>query len=865
VAYHVNTNEQWCFVGHADKVSSLALSIDNKLLASGQSGPFSIVRVWDFDSRKCLAIFRNHDHSLYLLEFSSCGNFLCGVGKDKQGKTMLVLWDIKEICAANHKPSGSIVLTNSVRLVAKAHTDVHINKVLFLPYDSTRLITCGKDNVRFWRLKDDTLRSHSVNLSSYTQALNSVSSANKDIGNVNNGVLAKTYLEFTDLSMNSRLNSNNENLVYACTRTGQIFEFNTYRMEIENVRVLEPVMAKKSGILSNKQSEVPLALRLNSLTVTNSFCATGSDDGFVRVWPLDFSQVSVEAEHESPIGIVKFSPDCLRIATATLNGQLGVLDVKKKEYLTLVRSHSDSILDAAINRECCLIATCSLDSTVRVWNFETGRQLYDFEAEDESPTRVCFHSQLSNVFACGFNSGKIRVFNVDQTKLISEIPVAHTTTSNSKLNEITDLKYSTDAKRLICGDLMKYLCLYDADRDYALIRMLPNCISASGSLCISPDHKHLAVIGSADYLISVYEASNLNEVLRIDITPNAINKQAELAVKLSYASHNLNQLICATSGNKILKFDAKTGRILSSIVRIHKTNIDCLISSDDGRFLITSGDNAIKVWDYEMRMEQNFQTFIGHSSNVNCLLLSSPDNSILISIGDSIVFWDFLAFKSSNDHSNERNVMPNGRKLEEMKDLQTNHVSIVRESKSKNKLKHVNDVNKLLYKNSFEEMKINSQTKKPISSLTSKSMSALETTLSSSSSANENRLLASSTSVIDWITSGANISFEKPRTPPIATEIHIETVAVNGEIEDTFLNDEFTLLDSNLSGNSSVKKFINLPTFVNGDTIFEQYLSPCEQHENYDKDEDLKRIGNKQPYVQKHLNIRKKSSIAASR
>ena len=60
------------------------------------------------------------------------------------------------------------------------------------------------------------------------------------------------FLEFTDICMSygggcdeERLL--NENLVYACTRTGQIFEFNIAKMEIENVRVLEPIIKKKTG------------------------------------------------------------------------------------------------------------------------------------------------------------------------------------------------------------------------------------------------------------------------------------------------------------------------------------------------------------------------------------------------------------------------------------------------------------------------------------------------------------------------------------------------------------------------------------------------------------------------------------------
>lgn len=230
-------------------------------------------------------------------------------------------------------------------MIARAHTDTPITRILFLPYDSTRLVSCGRDNVRFWRLKasenntvDDntaTLRSCALNLSPYIQALNYRQNSRTINDNENNNpptavVESRVFLEFTDLAVNSRAGCTSDNLVYACTHNGQIFVINTARMDIENVRVVEPIIEKSSkGILVNNgknsgNNKVNLAaLKLNSLSVSDKFCVTGSEDGFVRVWPLDFGQVTMEAEHESSVEAVRFSPDCCKIATATLKGNLG--------------------------------------------------------------------------------------------------------------------------------------------------------------------------------------------------------------------------------------------------------------------------------------------------------------------------------------------------------------------------------------------------------------------------------------------------------------------------------------------------------------------------------------------------------------
>lgn len=40
-------------------------------------------------------------------------------------------------------------------------------------------------------------------------------------------------------------------------------------------------------------------IAINSISVSSSFCATGSEDGFLRLWPLDFSSVFLEAGEHS--------------------------------------------------------------------------------------------------------------------------------------------------------------------------------------------------------------------------------------------------------------------------------------------------------------------------------------------------------------------------------------------------------------------------------------------------------------------------------------------------------------------------------------------------------------------------------------
>lgn len=68
--------------------------------------------------------------------------------------------------------------------------------------------------------------------------------------------------------------------MYASTKDGSIVQINYTKRVVESVYKLH-----------NKA--------INSIYVTEGMCVTGSDDHYLRVWPLDFSDYFIEAEHES--------------------------------------------------------------------------------------------------------------------------------------------------------------------------------------------------------------------------------------------------------------------------------------------------------------------------------------------------------------------------------------------------------------------------------------------------------------------------------------------------------------------------------------------------------------------------------------
>ena len=67
--------------------------------------------------------------------------------------------------------------------------------------------------------------------------------------------------------------------------------------------------------------------------MNDAFCVIGSEDTYLRTWPLDFSEFFMEAQHEGTVSAVDISTDGLKVLCGTLYGSIGILDKSNKNYI----------------------------------------------------------------------------------------------------------------------------------------------------------------------------------------------------------------------------------------------------------------------------------------------------------------------------------------------------------------------------------------------------------------------------------------------------------------------------------------------------------------------------------------------------
>ena len=661
--------------GHTDDVCALAMSKGGGLLASAQQGKHPMVRLWRLERgslvpgtqdgplrAKFFTALTAHASDLQCMDFSSDDRRLCVVGRDHHRRVQIVVWDVTRMSTAKRKassPSSSVSAASASSamlsspngtardpIVARQISEFPIERIKFSPYHADRLISCGRENIRFWRIRNGHLRGCPVILNEY----------------------ARDTI-FTDIAFESAYGPRSidtdgmvQKRVFVSTSRGTVVQINYDTRKVECVFRLHD-------------------RAIRTIAINEGYCVTGSDDKFLRVWPLDFSDYILEAQHEGPVQSVNVSQDGLRLAVGTSNGTVGVLDIATHAYKNVLRSHADSIYALAIDPSPLRndFATVAADRTIRVWSLSTLEQLYEFDSSAEQCRCLAFQPPLggiksrvtadndTHVLACGFDSGCIRIFQVPTTEMSHEY--------QQHRGAVLKILYSPDGRRVYSAGEDGHICVYDVSRGYQPVKMVASDVpSERVSIAISPSGELLASVGPDARTAILFQAESLMPLRKI--RRNRRIGSLSLGDKRKYSnfhsiafSSDSSQLIATTDDGRLVRYDAATGDLLRETLpglhrghaagasissemgnsAAHGMPVEGLQISPNGAYILTGGhDRLIKIWEHELHGTSKdvpaFQSFVGHSQAVGEMHFVHRHNETrVISIGDGrgIYVWRF--------------------------------------------------------------------------------------------------------------------------------------------------------------------------------------------------------------------------------
>jgi WD40 repeat protein len=658
---------QHLLFGHTESVCAIDMTRSGALIASGQEGKFPMIRIWRVQQSaagrplgaRCAAILSAHASDLSGLTFSPDDQLLCAVGKDAHHRVQIIVWNVNRAFVVN---AGKDAGGAPYPIIAKQISEFDVKRIKFSPYEDGNLVSCGRENIRFWRIKRGHLRGCPVRLNEYARGT-----------------------KFTDLAFESAYGpapseGTAQKRVFVSTAEGTVVQVNYATKAMECVYRLHDSA-------------------IHTIAVNEGFCVTGSQDKFLRVWPLDFSDYFLEAEHEGPVQAVDVSPDGLKLAVGTSSGTLGVLDISSHAYHTLLRSHTETVYGCALDPNPARneFGTVSADGTIRIWSLTTLEQLYEFDAPEETARCIAYQpnprgpnlpsssddddDDVDDVhrIACGFNSGCVRIFDVPTTTM----PHEHQQHRGPVVQVLFD---PSRGDRLYSAGLDGHICVYDVTRGYQPVKMIASDSPARHvAMAISHDGALLAALGPDPACAIIFSAESLMPLRKLRRrqrngavakladgggapTPGA--RSTDSNFRVFCFNKDATELIAATSDRRLARYDVGTGTLIRETTAVHHGSINTLDVSPSGAYVISAGDDRVlRVWDAQLRGPNPppFQSYIGHASGITQLKFSGLKdgavNVVSVGAGNGVFLWKFYGveeFLAGDDGDEEEAAEPSG-------------------------------------------------------------------------------------------------------------------------------------------------------------------------------------------------------------
>lgn len=131
---------------------------------------------------------------------------------------------------------------------------------------------------------------------------------------------------------------------------------------------------------------------------------SASVDGTVKVWQLSTASTKKESvqtikHNEAAVTAVLCTPDMRYIASGTVDGKIKITDITVAREKALLLGHTNAILCLRTHPEQELLASSSIDKTVRIWDLDRYEVVCITEMSSTPLRSVAFHPTVEAFIA----------------------------------------------------------------------------------------------------------------------------------------------------------------------------------------------------------------------------------------------------------------------------------------------------------------------------------------------------------------------------------------------------------------------------------------------------------------------------------
>jgi WD40 repeat protein len=345
--------------------------------------------------------------------------------------------------------------------------------------------------------------------------------------------------------------------------------------------------------------------------------------------------------HASWVNAVAYAPGGKVVASASLDRTVRLWDAASGKQLHVLAGHTEAVIGIAFSPDGKRLASTGIDGTVRLWDVATGRELFRFRPHERSVARSVAFSPDGKVLATGggaFGHRVLALWDADRGKKLRAF--------GGKKEMVHVIVFSPDGKRLAAGDKGGAVQLWDP----ATGRLLPGGwqhLSTVHALAFSPDGQRLVSAGQ-DSTLRLWDLRAGKKIWdaeeKMDWGPPQGLRVRNTGINAVAFSPDGKTVAWGGHAGPVRLSDAATGKA-GRVLGTRQFVIHSLAFNPDGKTLaVGTNEHVLHLWDVKSGKER--LTFAAHTGPVN-FVACTPDGRRAASVGSDITvrLWDARSSK----------------------------------------------------------------------------------------------------------------------------------------------------------------------------------------------------------------------------